>query len=316
MQSREIPVPVALLLEPSQTASAKVLSIAYLLDPIADEAKLTVQTGLPRQTLQRVMGQVNREMHFPQGPQVVLPRTLLSDPDVGAQAKVLYGLLQTVPQFAGGEGEFTYPALSTLTRFGPNTLKRALKELEASGWVVVTQRSRLSPIQFRLVNPWPAIEEITAVQRRLRQRDNRGERIMKEYLSLLIDSNQFTDNARPGFLANPITHGLLEFDRYYMPNWAFEFHGEQHDGPTESYSQEVVDGQQLRDVIKAGICFYRGIQLVVIRAADLTLAKMSERIPAGLPRRSLKGQEDLIELVEEASFEYRAAGAGWAKRAP
>lgn len=312
MQSREISVPVALLLEPSLAPSAKVLWIANLLDSTADEVKLKAQTGLSRQTLQRAMGQVKSGRHFPDGLQVKVPRNLLSDAGVGAQAKVLYGLLQTVPQFGGGEGEFTYATLNERTKLGPNTLKRALRELEAAGWVLLSQRSRLSPIQFRLENPWPTctIEEIAAVKRRLRQRDNRGERIMKEYLSLLIDSNQFTDNARPGWLVNPLTQGLMEFDRYYMPNWAFEFHGEQHDGPTELYAQEVVDGQQLRDVIKAGICFYRGIQLVVIRAADLTLAKMSERIPAGLPRRNLKGQEELIELVEEASFEYRAASGG------
>lgn len=320
MKSREIAVPVPLLLDPDLTASAKVLWIARQVDPAAGEARLKAQTGLSRQTLQRGLGQVSARQRYPGAPRVRVPRSVLADPEMGAPAKVLYGLLQTVQPDRGRQGEFTYATLSSLTQLARNTLKRAIGELLAAGWIEVSQANRLSPIQFRLLNPLlvGGIAGLKSVERRLRRNNYRGETLMKEYLSLLIDSDQFTDNARPGFLTNPLTGELLEFDRFYLPNWAFEFHGGQHDGPTELFTQEEVQAQKLRDFIKAGICFYRGIQLVVIRAADLTLEGIGERIPTGLPRRSLTGQEELIELLEEASFEYQAAGAGtgWAKRAP
>lgn len=315
MKFREIAVPVALLLDQGLTASAKVLWMVKQLDPTAAPAALRARTGLSRQTLGRNQMAVQRS--YPGGPRAKVPRSLLTDKSVGAQAKVLYGLLQTVPSDHGRQGEFTYTALSALTQLGRNTLKRAIAELVDAGWVELSQANRLRPIQFRFVNPVPAcqVAAVTVAERRLKRNDYRGEAIMQEYLSLLIDSDQFTDNARPGFLVNPLTGGRLEFDRFYLPNWAFEFHGEQHDGPTERFTQEDVDAQQLRDVIKAGICFYRGIQLVGFRAEDLTLERISKQIPAGLPRRSLEGQEALIELLEEVSFTYRAT-MGWAKRAP
>jgi hypothetical protein len=111
------------------------------------------------------------------------------------------------------------------------------------------------------------------------------------------------------FLVNPQTGERLEFDRFYPPNWAFEFHGAQHDGPTERSSQAEVEAQQLRDLIKAGICVYRGIHLVVIRAADLSLDGMIKRVGGSMPLRDLTGQEALIDLLEDASIAYRAASA-------
>lgn len=45
--------------------------------------------------------------------------------------------------------------------------------------------------------------EVAQAQLRLQESEFRGEAIMKEYLSLLIDSDEFEDNARPGFLVNP-----------------------------------------------------------------------------------------------------------------
>lgn len=151
----------------------------------------------------------------------------MAEPRAGAPAKLLYGLLQATPDFRGQGGQFTYASLCSLTQLGRNTLKRAVAELVGAGWVQTSQASRVSPIRFTLGSPERRRAEAKAAQagRRLRRTRFAGEAIMQEYLSLLIDSDQFTDNARPGFLVSPLTGERLELDRFYPPNTAFEFHG-------------------------------------------------------------------------------------------
>lgn len=314
-----IRVPVALLLDPEPAASAKVIWMARRLNPAASPAELEAVTGLSRHTVLTGLDHVAKRQ-YQRDPYAKLPSALLCDRRLGAQARVLYGLLQALPTFRQPEGEFTYADLCTFTGLGRNTIKRAVVELEVAGWLRLDQASRLSPLQFTLGNPYrqTTFSEALAAERRLQRAKPVGEALMKEYLSLLIDSDQFTDNARPGFLVNPQTGEFLEFDRFYSPSWAFEFHGAQHDGPTERFSQTEVDAQRVRDLLKAGICFYRGVHLVVIRAADLSLEGIRERIPGGLPLRDLAGHEALIDLLEESSLAYRATSASrrWTKRAP
>lgn len=131
---------------------------------------------------------------------------------------------------------------------------------------------------------------------------------MQEYLSLLIDSDQFTENARPGSLVNPLSRERLELDRFYPPGVAFEYNGAQHYRATERFTQAEAEAQRLRDLIKAGLCLYQGVRLVIIHAQDLTLQRMLARLSGGpLPLRDLAGQEPLIDLLEEASLRYRAS---------
>jgi hypothetical protein len=308
VDNRAVAVPVSLLLDPDLPPSWKLLWLAKQLNPAITPAGLAAQTGLSRRTLVRCLGQVTAKRDFPLAPQVKVPRALVVDRRVGAQAKILYGLLRTLPDSHGRQGEFTYASLCEYTHVGRNTLKHAIAELVGAGWAQVSQTNRLSPIRFRLP-PFQeqSMAEAIVAERRLKRATYRGEAIMQEYLSLLIDSDQFTENARPGFLVNPQTGERLEFDRFYPPNLAFEFHGAQHDGSTERFSQEEVGAQRLRDLIKAGICYYRSIHLVVIRASDLSVDGILERIAGRMPLRELAGHEALIDLLENASMAYRAA---------
>ena len=148
MDNRSIPVPVSLLLDPGQTASMKVVGMALRLHPTASPAELEAQTGLSRHTVLRGLAQ-----RPSRGPRVQVPTALLAERAVGAQAKVLYGLLQATPTFRGQSGEFTYASLCSLTKLGRNTLKRAITQLVGAGWVQITQASRLSPIHFTLGSP-------------------------------------------------------------------------------------------------------------------------------------------------------------------
>jgi hypothetical protein len=184
-----------------------------------------------------------------------------------------------------------------------------MAELLGGGWVQLRQESRVKPIEFTLVSPdlLRSRAEVAVVERRLKRAKFAGEALMQEYLSLLIDSDQFTDNARPGFLINPITDERLELDRFYPPDLAFEYHGAQHEHATEFASQAEVEAQRLRDLIKVGLCVYSGIRIVIIRAADLSLEGMIRGIGSSRPLRDLTGHQALIDLLEDATICYQAA---------
>lgn len=311
MTSQTVQVPVSLLLDPALPYPVKLLWIALRLDPERAPTSLARRTGLSRPAIYKgftLLAQVKRS--YP-GPRVKIPAALLAEPQVGARAKLLYGLLQAAPH----KGQFTYPSLSQSTGLGPNTLKRAVKQLVDAGWLQVKQANRLSKMEFTLGSPqqFQSHEEVAAAQRRLNRATNVGEAIMHEYLSLLIDSQQFTENARPGFLVNPLTGERLELDRYYPPNLAFEFHGAQHYGASTRFSQAEAETQRLRDLIKAGLCLYEGINLILIHNADLSLQGMSAKVGQRLPLRNLADHEPLIELLERASLSYQAVAK--AKRA-
>lgn len=91
-----------------------------------------------------------------------------------------------------------------------------------------------APLAFTLLNPALQRQEaaLNAAVRRLPRARFDGEAIMREYLNVLVDSDEFPDNVRPGFLVNPYTGERMEFDRYYPPHVALEFQGPQRgEGP-------------------------------------------------------------------------------------
>jgi hypothetical protein len=315
-------VPPSWLYDPDVTASAKVVYMALCVQPAATRAELAFQTGLCPRTVRTGLAQASsfRLTAEASAPEefVQVPGALLADRTVRAQAKVLFGLLQATPGFHGQSGHFTYASLAALTQLSPNTLKNAVAELAATGWVELVQPKRVGPIHFKLGRAeWRRGQaEATAARRRLKRARFGGEALMQEYLSLLISSDQFADNARPGWLVNPQTGERLELDRYYPPSVAFEFNGAQHYSATGRFSQEEAETQHLRDLIKAGICLYRGVDLVIVHAADLSLQGMLHKIGSRMPLRHLAAKEPLISLLEEASLVYQAAAASGLNRYP
>lgn len=309
MESRVAQVPISLLLDPELSPSVKVLWIGSRLNANLGSVARQAQTGLSEHTVRQGVRLLASSKPVYGGPRVKIPGALLAEKTVGPQAKVLYGILQSLPGFKGYEGNFTYAALSSLTQLCRNTIKRALTDLTEAGWVQLQQLNQHSPVQYALGRPeWRrSYDEVQLAKRRLERLQFTGEAIMKEYLTLLIDSNQFTENARPGFLINPLTGELLELDRFYQhAAVGYEFHGTQHDRPTERFTQAQVETQRVRDLIKAGLCLYNGIQLVIVRAEDLSLRGMVKKIGQMMPLRDLTGHEALIEMLERESITYQA----------
>ena len=88
------------------------------------------------------------------------------------------------------------------------TIRRATNMLAECGWLELTRKNHLCPFAFTVKNP--AYEECQAELARVIKRINRadyiGEEIMKQFLTAIVDSVEFEDNASPGFLVNPFTH--------------------------------------------------------------------------------------------------------------
>lgn len=279
---------------------------------------LQARSGLTRHTVLRGLARLQAAgwhpsaRTTPNGPSprgwASVPSDLLLDRRLGIQAKLLYGALQLTTGFRNQAGQFTYAALIELTGLSPNTLKRAVRTLQQCGWLQTAQKNKFCPAQFTLRNP--AAEqreaEVGDATRRLDRARFLGEALMREYLSVLADTDEFDDDATTGFLVNPFTGEKLQLDRYYPPGVAFEFNGAQHYERTELHANEAeFRKQRARDYLKAGICNERGIRLVVVHAEDLTLESMRQKVAGLLPLRSLDHHQPLIKYLEKVGRNYR-----------
>lgn len=316
-----IAVPVSLLLEPELAASAKLIWMVLRLrssNASVDRDRLESDSGLSRPTVQKGLAQLESAGWYaaaagqaverePVEARVSVPGDLLADRSVGVQGRVIYGLLQATPLFCYPHGQFTYAGLCALSGRSNNTVRAAIGVLVRAGWLKTEQEHQLAPVCFTLTDPTRirGKGEVARARQRLDDAPYLGEALMREFLSLLVASQEYEDNATPGFLVNPFTDEHLELDRYYPQGVAFEFNGPQHYGPTEQVSDYAAAKQQGRDYIKLGICVTRGIKLVVVHPEDLSLKAMRQKVDNLLPLRELSGRRPLVSFLERVSQSYR-----------
>lgn len=328
MKTSVVRVPASLLLHPGLPSSAKLIWMLTRLDSPSSRitpAILQARSGLSRPTVLKGManlaslgwapadtrGQAPAAApdQPPSAPWVRIPSDLLLDHRISVQAKVLHGILQLTPGFCDPTGTFTYAQLSSLAGRSINTVKQAVRDLVDKRWLQVGQLHQHAPVRFACRDPRNARgeAEVEAARRRLEEAPYRGEALMREYLSLLVDSDHFEDDAAPGFLVNPLTDERMQLDRFYPPNVAFEFNGPQHYGPTDLFSGENSAKQRARDYMKLGICISRGIQLVTVLPEDLRLKVMQQKVGTHLRLRDLRDHAILLNFLEMASRRYRQA---------
>ena len=313
MRPAIVRAPVSLLLDPGLTPAARLLWLAIRMNPEPlRPTSLAARTGLTPATVRKLLAQLSTtsQGHLPSEPDVAIPSALLPDSRVRPQAKLLYGLLQTLPTFKEQSGQFRYTALSACTHVSVVTARESVRDLTDTGWLQVSQANQKAPIHFTLRDPVRerGAAEAERIVDRLQEANFRGEAIMREYLSLLIDSDEFEDNARPGFLINPLTKEPMELDRYYFTlAVAFEYNGPQHDRTTKRFpSEKALAMQMARDMMKESICARRGIQLLIIKREHLMLRTMQQVIGGRLPLRDLSGHDELIKTLEQVSKAHRA----------
>lgn len=278
--------------DPGLTPAAKVLWLVRSAHPQAGPTQLAAASGLTLATVRICLSKPEPSVS---GPTVAIPTDLLAESLVRPRAKLLYGLLQTIHI-----DEFSYKTLGETVGLSAITVKELVQELTAAGWMEAAQANQLAPVRFRLTSPSARRRE--AALRRLEPFHFSSEAIMKEYLSVLIASDEYEDNARPGWLINPITDEHMELDRHYPGLAAFEYNGSQHFRTTEEYPSEPALRMRIaRDLMKEALCARRGIPLIVITRADLNLKGIQQKLPATIPLRNLDGYEELIEALEKLS---------------
>ena len=224
------------------------------------------------------------------------------------QAILCYGLLQATANFnvRGRTGSFKWAELRELAGLHLRTIKRAVRALAEARWIATAQENRLAPIWFRLQHADAAFLDET--KKRLETSLYLGEALMRSFLSLIADTQECEDGARPEFLVNPATGERMELDRYYpVHRVAFEFNGKQHYTATGPFTKEEVAAQQKRDRLKRRICAERSVELVPVHAQDLSLAGMLKKVEALLPRRNLRGFKRTIRFLNGCGLRYRAA---------
>lgn len=319
MASKVVQVPVSLLLCPDLSASAKLIWMVSRLRTASDQAGtawLCAASGLSRPTVLRGKADLTAagwdltstgDLSGRTGATVPVPARLLTNRRLGINTRILYGLLLLTTGFSHPSGQFTHAELASLAQASPNTVARAADELARAEWIKVKRANRLARVHFELTFPgltW-GMTAIAAAQNRLEKAQYFGEGLMREYLSLLVDSEDYEDDAAPGFLVNPRTAERLQLDRFYPPGVAFEYNGPQHYRATERFSADEVAGQRERDYIKLGICVARGITLVTVHPEDLSLKGMQQKIETLLPLRDLTDCDLLIDYLEAESSTYR-----------
>lgn len=245
------------------------------------------------------------------------PSDLLAAP-LSSTAMVLYLILANCYPKQAGEVTVATEYLARQLGICRQTLYRRILELAAGGWVRILSRG---PRCTRLALCNPVLAEREAEVERVRTRLNRarfgGEALMKEWLNLLVDSSEYDDNARPGFLRNPLTGENLEYDRWYAAGVAFEFNGPQHYHPTDIYPDpRQVDETKARDLIKKGISHDQGVVLITVEPQDLTLKGMQAKIGKYLPLRKVRPDDPVLRFLVYACERYvsKAAGKGQRKK--
>lgn len=185
------------------------------------------------------------------------------------------------------------------------TLRKYLQILVESGWLSLEERGRTTTIVLRNPVFEQRQEEAEQARKRLARAEHKGEALMREWLNLLVASEDYDDNARPGFLRNPLTGEPMEYDRWYPVGVAFEFNGPQHYGPTETFPDpEKVRLTISRDYMKKGISHDKGVRLVVVHPEDLSLAGMRKKVEGLLPLRQISPHDPVLRLLSEASLAY------------
>ena len=320
-------VPMSLLLTDELGAPSKLLWLVLDLDSRLEErvrlspTRLAKRAGLAHSTVGLALSELRARKWYPRraandlgklsGGDAHVPVALLTDTRLSAQARIAGALLRTLSRRGAQRPALAYAELAAEWRIEVRRLRRALRQLEQHGWLATERRSPRAPVWFRLLNPEIARleNERLMIEKRLKSAPYKGEALMREFLSIIVSSKAYVDDARPSYLLNYFTGEAMQFDRLYTLACgllvAFEFNGDQHYFPSERFDAQMVAKQRCRDFMKREIAAAEGVTLVVIRPEDLTLTGMQAKAGNLLPLRDLEGYEQIMATLELRSAAYR-----------
>ncbi len=228
-----------------------------------------------------------------------VPVDLVRDRDLDPLAKYLYLMICL-------EKPKSIKELADLTGTYRHGVRKQCKALEKAGWIIMPKKPGVKPL---IATAPRATQDVLAQRLKDTRWDSKhaGEFLMKAWLDLLVDSDNFVDNCRPSFLTSPETDRAMEYDRYYKEGVAFEFNGQQHYGPTQKYYNiKEIRRLKLRDHLKVGLSQKHGIIYVEIAENGLNLERMLASIPDILPLRPIDENGAYLRGLTRLSEEYIA----------
>lgn len=239
---------------------------------------------------------------------VAVPASLITLPDVPPSAKCLYAALlahcdrQKQTCSARQEEVLRWAGLGS-----QHTLQAQCRRLQEAGWLRIGRASGPHCTTYEVLDPHRAAREAERerVRMRLEREAYKGEGVMKELANVQVASDRFQDNARPGFLVNPLTGERLEFDRWYTEGVALEFNGRQHYRPTDAFPDPEQQRQQrTRDLVKLALAREHGVKVVVLHPEDLTFEGLRAKLEGLLPLRELHEEDPVVQYLTGVSRRY------------
>lgn len=310
----EVQVPAALMLDENLSPKTKMVWIACAMTkggPAADPRELAEVAGVIKETIPKAIARLEGGGWFAAGgsggtaqavPACSIPNGLLEECRRSPQAVLLYGYLQLLPGFRPAKGWFTYQDLTALAPISREVARKAVSVLSDKGWLVYWQEYRKGPYLCRLCNPVMdrASRMLMRVADRLDAAPHFGRAVLREYLSVLIDSEFYEDGAEPAFLYDEHFDEILSFDRYYED----ECIGFQLDVPIDPDRIGARKRAWQRKRI-VELCRANDAVALLVSPADLCRSGLLRLIAGRLPLRKLKGLEQVLEYLESACDDFR-----------
>jgi hypothetical protein len=236
-----------------------------------------------------------------------VPLELLTSKALRPRDIVMYGLLKQMNLRRKVGGKVTYRFLSEFAQVCVKTARLAVKTLSKADWLNTRQRNQMASIEIAIDSPSAKYcrEQIALTDMRLKRPSGHGEAIALSLVTLAAEPAEYQANTKFSFLPSPDTGEMMEVD-IWLPqyNLAVEYQGEQHFHTTPFASAEDVIKQQRRDAAKAAMLKDRGIKVVELTAADLSVTAVIKKLQGLVPLRNLRFYKRLVVYLNNVGRCY------------
>lgn len=231
----------------------------------------------------------------------LLPSAVMADRRLSRTAKLIYLSLRHLPKNSIAQN-------AVALDMPYETVRAAVQLLIETGWAY---RCKQPSTGKWIVVPWMPKDVEADIAREAERRSglvtNRGEWTLKAYLDLYVDDRDYEDNARPPWAVSGAGSGRFEIDRWYVrARVAIEFQGRQHfeivtfaDGRTSD-----LEGQRVRDGLKALLCLRQGIAFIEIPGTALSYDTIVAKLEGHLPLIPPLPDRPLFQCLENLSHYY------------
>lgn len=332
MLYEDVNAPISILVSHELSPAAKVLLICLIADKedaeLFEESKLlapatlSIRTGLSTSTIHTALKDLEEKGWYisPYSnsngtiairplphPQVTIPGVLLSEKEVNALGKVVYGIVQAPPDFKHPNGVFSYYTLSEKLQVSIRKVQTAVTQLTQTGWLILDNDSRKDKVQFTLCKPrvLPDLNSFDVVKRCLNAQGVNGTTLMHHYISIIVDSDDGLLNAELNFLRNPFNDELMNYGIYFT-KYAVAIDCAE---PSECYGlspdyMPIISIEEAERAMKASISKKKGVTYIELALNELCYEKIVEKVQGYLPLRDVTKYQSSLDYLDKKRRAY------------